>query len=553
MYQIHKRCFEDEVKDDSDEELLEAGEEMDEEFIQSAHEQTQQAHYTETPIEEPISQEHQSPSPHKEQPESSKDKKTDASDSESSLCSETLKPYSERKLGKHKEAATSYVDLRVAVEGFVAEADNNRNTYDIAINSVMGTVEQINGARVKEKATLLKALNIVSKTLEADSILKASMQKMAKTNITTCGNITDLTEILRNAKLPEIITYLQAINFPSFQDRIIAIENTHVTMQADISSIKGMGEQLSIVDTTKEPEVEKEPDVENVENELECEPQDIEPIPITIIRPPDKGKGIARDTVKSPPNHIKASTKDHLDLDTPVLVPYEIYRKMYLLTEEQIQVHSNKEEKLEKAAREARLNKPELIKVVHEMAKLELTQKIFRSQRVDELKDIIPKKKNKVVEDLMNSLRKKYESLRETLDELGITSILPAFVQVLSLTSGRKRKHQELKLEVRILRLECNRNLLEGISFVNNLVIEYLENGIFFIDVFGDEDFQRINDIHKVDVETLLTYLVMGSNISTPANQRFCTSLRSLIDSHPKKEKLKSKKVKLEAIGYSLN
>ncbi|GJY55729.1 hypothetical protein Tco_0454844 [Tanacetum coccineum] len=87
----------------------------------------------------------------------------------------------------------------------------------------------------------------------------------------------------------------------------------------------------------------------------------------------------------------------------------------------------------------------------------------------DELRDIIPKKKNKVVKDLMNSLKK-------------------------------------------------------GMS-----------------------------DIHKVDVETLLTYLVMASNISTLANQRFCETLRSLIDSHSDKEKLKSKKVKLEGVGNSLN
>ncbi|GJT60171.1 hypothetical protein Tco_1003704 [Tanacetum coccineum] len=451
----------------------------------------------------------------------------------------------------------------VAVEGFAAEADNNRNTYDIAINSVMGTVQQINGARVEEKATLLKALNRVSKTLEADSILKASMQKMAKTNITTCGNITDLTEILRNdehefnqrllravegyiqnsTRLTEISNSLQAINFPSFQERITAIENTHVTMQADISSIKRMVTEIGGATVNcrqkKEPEVEKEPEVKNVENELESssrlqltytilEVQIPQPEPETLK--PDKGKGIARDTVGSPPNRIKASTKARLDPDTPA--------------------HSDKEEKLEKAAREARLSKPELIKVVHEVAKssTENTLKRSRQQKSsrrkglisivyrstnkrnfdvhkpfkfgdfgitkwDELNYIILKKKKKVVGDLMNSLSKKYESPRATLDELGIKSTLPAFVQVLSLTSGRKRKHH-------ILGLECNRNLPEGISFVNNLVIEHPENGIFFIDVFGDEAFQRMSGIHKVDVETLLTYLVMGSNISTPANKR---------------------------------
>ncbi|GJW91363.1 hypothetical protein Tco_0168916, partial [Tanacetum coccineum] len=105
----------------------------------------------------------------------------------------------------------------------------------------------------------------------------------------------------------------------------------------------------------------------------------------------------------------------------------------------------------------------------------------------------------------------------------------------------------------RIAGLECNRSLLERIPFVNNLVIEEPKNGLFFIDVFGDEPFQRISDMHKVDVDTLLKYLVMASNVDTLSNQRFCMVLRSLIHSHPDKKKLESKKVKLEAIGYSLD
>ncbi|GKF73669.1 hypothetical protein Tco_0220001, partial [Tanacetum coccineum] len=82
----------DELKDVSDKEVLEAVEDVDEEFLQSANEETQHAHSTETPTEEPFSTKHQSPSPNKDQLESFKDKKTDASDSESSSCSETFKP-----------------------------------------------------------------------------------------------------------------------------------------------------------------------------------------------------------------------------------------------------------------------------------------------------------------------------------------------------------------------------------------------------------------------------------------------------------------------------
>ncbi|GJW90068.1 hypothetical protein Tco_0167621 [Tanacetum coccineum] len=72
----------------------------------------------------------------------------------------------------------------------------------------MDLTDRINTTSVDEHTTLLKSLNIVSETLEADSTLKAAMQAMAETNTITSGNITSLTELLRNAKLPEILTQL---------------------------------------------------------------------------------------------------------------------------------------------------------------------------------------------------------------------------------------------------------------------------------------------------------------------------------------------------------
>nr|GEV61508.1 copia protein [Tanacetum cinerariifolium] len=72
------------------------------------------------------------------------------------------------------------------------------------------------------------------------------------------------------------------------------------------------------------------------------------------------------------------------------------------------------------------------------------------------------------------------------------------------------RKEIELEPEACIISLECNHSLPEGVQFVNNKVIETPEHGIFFIDTFGDQDFQRISDIHKVEVESLLGYMVMN-------------------------------------------
>ncbi|GKC67652.1 hypothetical protein Tco_1100250 [Tanacetum coccineum] len=97
----------------------------------------------------------------------------------------------------------------------------------------------------------------------------------------------------------------------------------------------------------------------------------------------------------------------------------------------------DKEEKIKKAEKEARLNaisEHEVIKVVREEAKKlgihpkeAITNKAaFGISELDELREIIPKNKNAVVKDLMNSLSRRYETLRQILRELGIQSSIPA-------------------------------------------------------------------------------------------------------------------------------
>nr|GEU75759.1 hypothetical protein [Tanacetum cinerariifolium] len=115
----------------------------------------------------------------------------------------------------------------------------------------------------------------------------------------------------------------------------------------------------------------------------------------------------------------------------------------------------------------------------------------FGISELDELKKIILKKKNTVVKDLMNSLSRRYARLRQILGELRIQYALPAPEQAPSQTSERKQKNMELEPETRIPGLECNRTLPENVPFVNNMVIEEPEYGIFFTDEFGDQAFQK--------------------------------------------------------------
>ncbi|GKB17402.1 hypothetical protein Tco_0851325 [Tanacetum coccineum] len=125
--------------------------------------------------------------------------------------------------------------------------------------------------------------------------------------------------------------------------------------------------------------------------------------------------------------------------------------------------------------------------------------------------------------------------------------------RLLAISKPEKRKHMELEPEVKIPRLECNRAIPKNVSFVNNMVIEEPEYEIFFTDEFGDQAFQRWSDINKVGMEALVSYLVDASMDKSPENARFNLKLKKLIVEHPDQEKLKSKKVKLEALGYEMN
>ncbi|GKG12193.1 hypothetical protein Tco_0346430, partial [Tanacetum coccineum] len=113
----------------------------------------------------------------------------------------------------------------------------------------------------------------------------------------------------------------------------------------------------------------------------------------------------------------------------------------------------------------------------------------FGISELDELREIIPKKKIAVVYDLMNSLSRR-----------------------------KKRKHMELEPETKIPRLECNQTLLENVPFVNNMVIEEHEYGILFTDELGDQEFQRWGDINNVGMEALVSYLVADTMVKSPEN-----------------------------------
>ncbi|GJW65509.1 hypothetical protein Tco_0117393 [Tanacetum coccineum] len=152
--------------------VFEAGDEMDEDIQKTDKEETQspkpsKESSTEISTKEPVSEEHQSSTPHTEQPESSHAMETDASDSEASI------------------------------EEYYEENVDHRAQTDKLIEETMSNLDKISKAGVDERAKLLKSLNRVSETLEADSALKEEMKNMAESNTTISGNVTNLTKLLK--------------------------------------------------------------------------------------------------------------------------------------------------------------------------------------------------------------------------------------------------------------------------------------------------------------------------------------------------------------------
>nr|GEU89082.1 retrovirus-related Pol polyprotein from transposon TNT 1-94 [Tanacetum cinerariifolium] len=80
--------------------------------------------------EEPVSEEHQSLTPHKEQLKSSHARNTDEPDSESFSCSKTFRPcdnfVSVVERTKHEEAAATYADLKDSIEEYYEENVDHR-------------------------------------------------------------------------------------------------------------------------------------------------------------------------------------------------------------------------------------------------------------------------------------------------------------------------------------------------------------------------------------------------------------------------------------------
>nr|GEU76727.1 hypothetical protein [Tanacetum cinerariifolium] len=431
---------------------------------------------------------------------------------------------------------------------------------------------------------------------QTDKLAEASMSSLDRSNTT----ITDLykglnviTELLKN--INTAVKDDPATNKKINEATETFEESLQMSLRQDTSEIKSMITEIyaafqapsgSVTLTLALTDIQANVKGENADTTATEEPPShtegeteeqklailISLIPSTI----DKGKGIATKPDDDPSKKlVKASSIVRPDPDELVKVEIIINGRTVYLTEQEIQDYWDKEEQIKKAEEEAILNaisKPEKAQAAeHKVLKKQHTKKVRKSFELRKHKydsylwtvssrlkpepvtniNIYPKTKPMVITVYRGTDGRNFNVHKPFL--LEHLSALPAPEQTSSQASRRKQKHMKLEPETRIPRLECNQALLENVPFINNMVIEEPKYGIFFTEEFNDQAFQRWSDIDKVGMEALVSYLVATSMVKSPKNARFSMKLRKLIVEHPDQEKLKSKKVKLEALGYKMD
>nr|GEU73724.1 hypothetical protein [Tanacetum cinerariifolium] len=321
----------------------------------------------------------------------------------------------------------------------------------------------------------------------------------------------------------------------------------------------------NIQDKPEEPKQSTDANIEFISSSTHL-PLITQAQPITIIHPEPsvpqrEGKGIATDDqAEDQRKLVKASSIFRHDPDEP--------------------------EEIKKAEEEARLNvirKTEVIKVVREEAKklgihpkeaiitkacelFKKTQEAEHEQtKIELITDIKihPKTKPLVITVYKGTDGRNFNVHKPFLfGSFGISELDELRELILKKKNTVNKPHlkpqeeNESTWNLSLKQESMGWNAIElslKIPFVNNMVIEEPEYGIFFTGEFGDQAFQRWSDIDKVGMKTLVPYLVAVSMVKSLENARFSMKLRKLIAEHPNQEKLKSKKVKLKALRYNMD
>ncbi|GKC61234.1 hypothetical protein Tco_1088832, partial [Tanacetum coccineum] len=460
----------------------------------------------------------------------------------------------EKQWEQHEEATVSYADIKASIDQYYDENIPHRDQTDKLMEACMSSLDR-SSTTISD---LYKGLDFITQLLmDINNVVKddpgvnQKINEATETFVRISSNITKVLSLVKGFNFSTLLSTMKdlqahalkqeeasaawtksstnmALNLRSrmtaaFKGQPSSTPSSSVTLTLALTHIPANVKEENATNTaTEEPTSHTKGETGDTAMEIQYN----QFIPLKI----DKGKGITTESDEDPSKRlVPASTIIRPDPDEP-----------------------DKEEKMKKDVEEAKLlamSRPELNRRRAEEYMWTMTNRI-KPEPITDVR-INPNTKPIVAFVFRNNDKRNFDVHQPfKFSDFGIIELdelVPE--QASSQTSGRKRKHMELEPEVKVPGLEYNRSLPEGVPFVNHIVIEEPEYRNFFIDVFGDQAFQRWDDIYKVGVESLVSYLVMASMVKTGENARFSLMLRKMIADYPYQDKLKSKKVKLEALG----
>ncbi|GJW29525.1 hypothetical protein Tco_0046400 [Tanacetum coccineum] len=284
----------------------------------------------------------------------------------------------------HEEAAVSYADLKASIEEYYDENVAHRDQTDKLVKTTMSTIDRSSMA-IKD---LYQGLNVITKLLKDinnavkdDHAINKKINEAIETFAKISTNTTKVLSLVKDFDFSTLQTTMKDLQAHALKQeeasaswtksstniawnlglRMTAIEISQTALKSVFSSLRQDTSEIKFMIT----EI-----YQAFKGQSSLAPSSS--VTPTLALRIDKGKGITTESNEDPSKKlVPTSNIVRLDPDEEVKVPYMINRKMCYLTDKEMQAYLDKEEKLRKAAEEARLlaiSKPEVIKVVQEEA-----------------------------------------------------------------------------------------------------------------------------------------------------------------------------------------
>ncbi|GKA99732.1 hypothetical protein Tco_0827726 [Tanacetum coccineum] len=350
--------------DESEEDILGAGEEMNEE--------PQVAGITKT--------HHQSPPPQADKPQSSHAPFTKASNTDSSSDNILKKydntlPLTERQLEKHEEAAVNYADLKASIDDYYDENIAHRDQIDKLVEASMSPLDKSSNT-IND---LYKGLNIITELLKEiknvvkdDSVIK-KISKATESFTKFSTNITDLKSFMNTLQAhalkqdEELSAWAKSSTNMAWNlgSRLSGLKRAQNHIQSSMSSL--MEDTHSIKNMmTKMYEIFKGQSSGSVTPTLA----------LTHIPANVEGENATNTATEEPPSHTEGdwrtkNSTSRIDKGKGIATKSKEDSLKKLVSTSTI-AQMDKEELIKKDEEEARrfaISKPEVIKVVQEESK----------------------------------------------------------------------------------------------------------------------------------------------------------------------------------------